>query len=199
MVSLFWLRVTTVLLVNFSACLTTWSISGRCTSFYMHQSWQVCSIMFYWWSHISVQYMQMAIHEIAPISASQETVGKVSKESKGAQECLRPAVLMGHTQVNGTWQTASEAAGRACQHHCRGTLQHLWQVVESGGSPSWLEKGKYYTHLQKQKKKKKIFGNLQMSQPHLSTLKNYGVGSPRSYFWAQRRRRQLGEANTYLS
>lgn len=34
------------------------------------------------------------------------------------------------------------------------------------GSPSWLEKGKYYTHLQKGQKRR--FGELQMSQPHLS-------------------------------
>lgn len=46
MVSLFWLRITTALLVHLLACLTTWSILGCCTSFYLHQSWQVCSIMF---------------------------------------------------------------------------------------------------------------------------------------------------------
>lgn len=127
----------------------------------------------------------MVIHSITPIPASQKTVGKVSKESKGAQECLRPPVQVGHTQINGTWQNTVKAAGRACQHHCRGILQHLWQVMELGRSPSWLEKGKYYIHLQKQR-----FGKLQISQPHLSTLKTYGVGSPRSYFWAWRRRQQ---------
>lgn len=70
------------------------------------------------------------------ISASQGTVRKVSKESKGAQECLGPPGQVGHMHVNGTWQNASEAAGRACQHHCRDTLQHLGQVVEFRGSPS---------------------------------------------------------------
>lgn len=88
----------------------------------------------------------MVVHEITPIPASQETVGKVSRESKGAQECMG-------LPVNGTWQNASKAAGRACQHPCRDTLQHLWRVVEFGGSPSCLEKGKYYAHLQKQEKK----------------------------------------------
>lgn len=46
MVSLFWLGITTALLVHFLAFLTTWSVSGHCTSFYLHQSWQVWSIMF---------------------------------------------------------------------------------------------------------------------------------------------------------
>lgn len=91
----------------------------------------------------------MVVHEITPIPASQETVVKVSRESKGAQECMG-------LPVNGTWQNASKAAGRACQHPCRDTLQHLWQVVEFGGSPRCLEKGKYYAHLQKQGKKRDL-------------------------------------------
>lgn len=62
--------------------------------------------------------------------------------------------------------------------HCN-ILDRLWS---SGEVPAdW--KRAHITPIYK-KGKKKRFGNLQMSQPHLSTLKNYGVGPPGSYFQA---------------
>lgn len=55
------------------------------------------------------------------------------------------------------------------------------------------------TPIYKKGEKKKRFGKLQMSQPHLSPLKNYGTGPYGSYLQAWPRRWQVGEANTYLS
>lgn len=41
--------------------------------------------------------------------------------------------------------------------------------------PQWLEKGKFYVHLQKGK----------VVQPHISPWEDYGANSSKSHFWEQ--------------
>lgn len=63
--------------------------------------------------------------------------------------------------------------------HCN-IFDRSWSL---GGVPADWKRANI-THIYKNEVGGKRFGKLQMSQPHLSTLKNYGVDSPGSYFWA---------------
>lgn len=118
MVSLFWLRITTAFLAHSLAWPLDQSsgIALVFTCIKVDRSVSIGSLRFLYiicrWSHTNLLL----------ISTSQETVRKVPKEGKGAQECWEPPVQAELIQVNGTWQNASEAAERVGQRHCKATL-----------------------------------------------------------------------------
>lgn len=118
MVSLFWLRITTAFLAHSLAWPLDRSsgIAPVFTCIKVDMSVSIDSLRFLYiicsWSRTNLLL----------ISTFQETVRKVPKEGKGAQECWEPPIQAGLIQVNGTWQNASEAAERVGQRHCKAKL-----------------------------------------------------------------------------
>lgn len=158
-VPLFWLRITTALLVNFLACLTTWLVPGQDTAFYLHQSCQICSIMFLLVvSHFYIIYADDCTWNYSYFSF----IGNCWKGFQGEQ---RSSGVFGTTCTSGTYKSQWDLA--ECIQGCWEGLPTLLQrhtVTSLTGHGVWgksqlIGKGQILHPSTKTEKKKKYLGN----------------------------------------